>query len=216
MGSGVAKNIPAELRVEKEDVDETIDVDTLYSALYKLTPVFEINETLVLGLTSEVIDAKHCSFDEKFLAVEDWVERYCDTYLTPPEIFHLIKYIELYHYPRAVSVSSPPPPPPLPTDPERTLDSPGTEGNLHSFMNAINDEPSDEAAETGSLSLMCPFMSDFASWSAEIRSVELEKSISERSSVGIDDSLRLSLQGDNFTMMGRRGRGNSDMSDITI
>ena len=36
MGSGIAKNIPAELQVEKEDVDEMIDVDTLYTALFKL------------------------------------------------------------------------------------------------------------------------------------------------------------------------------------
>lgn len=212
MGSGIAKNIPAELQVEKEDVDEMIDVDTLYTALFKLTPVFEIKEALVLELTNEVTDPKHFSFDEQFLAVKDWVEKYCDTYLTPPEIFHLIKYIELYHK-RPVTVCPPLPPPPTGHEPYR--DSPGVKSDSQSTSSAINDEPSKEAEETGSVSLMCPFRSDFASWSAEIRSVELEKSISERCSGSKGESMRLGLQGDDF-ILSRRARGNSDMSDITV
>jgi hypothetical protein len=202
MGSGVSTRkkieIPTKLSVETDDVDDQIDVDVLFGALFKLAPVFEIKEDLVNQLVNVVMDESYTCFDDQFHEVEAWIDKHGDAYLSPQEIYYLIKYVELYETP----------------PPEAEGGGFVVDVEEGSRSGAMIDEPSVAAAsEGGTVSLMCPFRSDFASWSAEIRSVELERTLSNE-----DQTLfRMGSLGDKDSWRSaRRARTNSDMSDITV
>ena len=72
--------------------EDQINVKILFSALHKISGVFEIKESLRTSL----IDPNHTSFNQQFVAVEKWIKKYCDVNVTAEEINYLIKYVELY------------------------------------------------------------------------------------------------------------------------
>lgn len=202
MGSG-SSSVYVSDKKDKEDVDEQIDVIALFSALFKLSPVFDVNECLTQSLCNGIMSSKHTCFDDQFVAVEKWVQKYGGDALTMQEIYHLIKYVELYKLNRG-RVGK-------------------TFSNISAFSDAtVEDDgfvPSSamesEKVEPESLaSLMCPFRSDFASWTAEIRAAEADKFFEN------DDNSTLLLENlDSTQRVGdasmSRIRGYSDMSDLS-
>lgn len=95
MGSGISTSEKS-IRLVAEEDNCQINVDFLFSALYKLACIFEIKESLTISLSNEIRDPKHCNFDSQFRGVEEWVMKHGECELTPQETFHLIKYVELY------------------------------------------------------------------------------------------------------------------------
>lgn len=76
-----------------------IEVDVLFSALLKLSCVFEVEESLITSLTDEIIAPEHTTFNDQFVAVQEWIKNHCAgaiVELTAEEIDFLIQYVELY------------------------------------------------------------------------------------------------------------------------
>lgn len=135
------------------DKDSKINVEVLFSALYKLMCVFEIKESLTMSLSNKILDPTHANFDCQFHGVEEWVKKHGDCELTPQEIYHLIKYVELYK--------------PAPSNDKKFCDAENHPNTLESW-----DSLSDMNVV---LPLICPFRKDVAEWTASIRKEETYK-----------------------------------------
>ena len=135
-----------------------VDVDILYSALLKLTAIFEINESLMTGLTDEIVDPKHANFKEQFMAVEEWIMKHGDGYdidMTGEEIDHLIQYVHLYQ--------------PLPEEDEGCDEAVGISGS-GSYAESETTETS-----RGDCPLVCPPRHELAALTGDIRTQEAKK-----------------------------------------
>ena len=78
------------------DENHEIDVNVLFSALLKLSFIFELKESLTKRLIATIIVPEYRDFTEQYMAVEKWVNNYADTKMECEEISHLISYVELY------------------------------------------------------------------------------------------------------------------------
>mgnify|MGYP003387304609 len=143
------------VRVSSHSYGDQIDVATLFSALVKLSFVFEIKDSLALSLTAEINNPKHANFDAQFVAVEAWMVKHgrhghrgSAADLTAKEIDYLIQYVELYE--------------PLPEEKEAV--------SVHSNNNA---DMSDWV--TPVCPLTCPRVSELAALTGEIRSQEAKR-----------------------------------------
>jgi hypothetical protein len=145
MGGGISSQRspqrPAHRVIEKqESIVEEIDVLILFSALHKLSYLFDIKYSMTTSLIAEIYNPMHVKFEDQFLAVINWVERHSDASMTVAEVCCLIKYVELYKPPAEDSVTT-------------TV-----------------------ALMSTQCRLLCPYLSEKASWTAEIRHQELHKS----------------------------------------
>ena len=130
---------------EEDDVHE----DFLYSALFKLSHIFELNESLKEEITAVVCHIAYTCLSEQCQAVSGWIEEHAYTKLNYGEILNLIKYVELYE-------------PPLLSEEE--------------FYNEASQEKVESRDYSH---LDCPFRCDIADWSAEIKRQRLSKIISQ-------------------------------------
>ena len=207
MGSGHSANKP--LRTQADEADGQIDVDTLFSALHKLSCVFEIKESLMTDLIEEVTDLRHTNFDSQFFGLEEWIKKYADTDLSPPEMFALIQYVELYQ--------------PLPlTDVDQTSHSEDTP--IERSLSAMS-----LSSETDKVCpLLCPYRSEVGSWTATIRRKELDTDrfrFDKTDRFKDDDTADLSrgsCSENNYSFnyderfLSKRQRGDSNMSDLSM
>ena len=116
--------------VDFED-DGEIDIKELFSALRKLSGLFELDESLTRKLAETVLDPQHTCGNTQFHAVKTWIRLYDgDARLTLQEILTVIKYVELF---RQVGDDSPEEPPEqYLTCPNRS-DVPGLTGKVRSL-----------------------------------------------------------------------------------
>lgn len=87
------------VHVSSYSYGDHINVEIVYGALFKLSCLFEIDESLTRSLSDEILDLKHVDFNEQFVAVEAWIQKHCadsKSRLTSQEIDYLIQYVELY------------------------------------------------------------------------------------------------------------------------
>ena len=131
-----------------DDIEE-IDADILFPTLLKLSFTFDLDYSIARKLIAEIVSSDHTSFDEKCSAVGRWEHKYADlnSKLSYTEISHLIKYVELYN---------------------NDNESWGVNVKSHSEMVKTIEER---------CRLMCPFVSEIAAWTAEIRGCEMHKSV---------------------------------------
>lgn len=150
MGSGISST-KAYLPANRAAInDNLINVSSLIEGLMKLANIFEVHYSLAASLTNEVLDPKHADFDSQFHGVEEWMKKHGNCELTPQEIYHLIKYVELgksRHVSGCCSVDA---------------DSP---------LQA--DQPSCDSDVEVSLSLLHPQQRDVMAWTAVIRQEEI-------------------------------------------
>jgi hypothetical protein len=189
--------------------DDSIDVDVLYHALYQLLPTFEIKESLMNSLINEIFDSKHVCFNDQFIGVREWVDKHAaGVHLSPDEVYNVIKYVELYqHLPDTETTGA------------EVDDQAAARGSDGSNAIEIDTESSEEAVACGTswsvASLMCPYRSDVAVWTADIRRVELRKNAWKEN----DSSRRSTMdgnQGDAHCFVARRPRFYSDASDFSL
>jgi hypothetical protein len=128
-----------------------IDINLLFTALLKLSFIFDLKESLTKRLIAIIIDPKYSDFTDQYVAVEKWVNNYADTNLECEEICHLISYVKLYDNEGSDAAS------PV-RGTSRSSISPSV-----SVVNRI-----DECCR-----LVCPFRCELASWTAEVRHQEL-------------------------------------------
>lgn len=159
MGSAVScKKRPKspKFTLDPEEVDSfeenEIDVSKLFSALHKLSFIFELKDSMTTSLISEICSPHHDTFNKQFLAVEAWTKRNSDYAISACEICSLIKYVELYEH--------------------TPLTQTGSTDELSSSTHSSSPPAGDVAAQCG---LVVPFRSDIAAWTAEIRGREVIK-----------------------------------------
>jgi hypothetical protein len=134
--------------------NQEIDANVLFSALLKLSFIFELKESLTKRLIATIIVPEYRDFTEQYMAVEKWVNNYADTNMECEEICHLISYVELYkdnifeeHLQKL---------------------NPGTASVTPclSALSVVDDI--DRCCR-----LICPYRCELVSWTAEIRHQEL-------------------------------------------
>jgi hypothetical protein len=131
-----------------DDIEE-IDADILFPTLLKLSFIFDLDYSIARKLIAAIVSSDHISFDDKCSAVGRWEHQYADlnSKLSYSEISQLIKYVELYN---------------------NDNESWGVNVKSHSEMVKTIEER---------CRLMCPFVSEIAAWTAEIRGCEMHKSV---------------------------------------
>ena len=92
----ICKALTATHCQDEDDDDEDINEDHLYSALFKLSFLFEINESLKRKLTEIICHIPHPCRESQVECVRNWIEDYVCKSLDDDEILNLIKYVELY------------------------------------------------------------------------------------------------------------------------
>ena len=128
---------------EDEDEDEEIDIDVLFPALLKFSFIFDVDYSLATRLIAVIVSSDHTCYEDQSSAVKRWAQKYADleSKLTSSEIYHLIKYVELYN----------------------------------------NDNEASGVSVNGSIEercrLMCPFLCEVPAWTAEIRGLQMHKSV---------------------------------------
>lgn len=183
MGSGSSTHE----KPQQTDSGCNINVNFLFEALNKLALVFEVNESLTISLCDEILDSNHPDRDSQYRGVEEWVKKYGDCELTPQEIFHLIKYVELY----------------VPVAPMVSIDA---DSPLEAQLSGDSEDVF--------LPLMCPYQGgvDFATWAAAIRSEEHKKTLPSKENETLRfESFEYTVENEGFRTL--RGRAHSDMSE---
>jgi hypothetical protein len=128
---------------EDEDEDEEIHIDVLFPALLKFSFIFDVDYSIATRLIAVIVSSDHTCYEDQSSAVKRWAQKYADleSKLTSSEIYHLIKYVELYN----------------------------------------NDNEASGVDVKGSIEercrLMCPFRCEVAAWTAEIRGLQMHKSV---------------------------------------
>ena len=83
--------------VDVDDDDDEIDINDLYSALLKLSGIFEMDESLPRSLVKTIEDPAHETFDSQLFAVAKWIWRHDDdTNINALEMAALITYVDLF------------------------------------------------------------------------------------------------------------------------
>ena len=164
---------------EEDDVHEGF----LYSALFKLSHIFELNESLKEELTAVTCRVPYSSESKQCQAVQDWIEEHAYTKLNSGEILNLIKYMELYE-------------PPLLSDDEFC----GKGADCVEVSLGGKEKPRDYSH------LDCPFRCDIAVLSAEIQRQHLSKIVpqysdTERGDISRSQSNMSSLYKTNLTSL---------------
>ena len=138
-----------------------IDVESLYSALFKLSSIFELNESMPKKLVMEVCYAPCSTSKSQYRSVKNWARAYAHVSLTNNEAKNLIKYVKLYE-----------PDPP-------------SDGNGHnaeyqqevsSKGNDVKFQP-DHDYNFDCSHLVCPFLCDMSAWKAEIHRQILSRTV---------------------------------------
>jgi hypothetical protein len=150
----------SKLKMKRQDsFDDEIDVDKLFSALLKLSFTFDVKESMTTNLVAEITNPQYASVDEQFVAVEKWVNTYADTKLQISEIMNLIKYVELF----------------VPSQDNNAFSCDITESSSGNNESKDGSTNSCNNVQQPSCRLMCPYRSEIATWTAEIRRQELNK-----------------------------------------
>jgi len=79
----------------RQGVEDEINIQVLFSALEKLTCVFELKDSLPRSFSENIMDERHNSHNDVFAATESWLGKYSDTNVTHREMIELIKYVKL-------------------------------------------------------------------------------------------------------------------------
>ena len=79
-----------------DDDEDEIDVEFVYTALFKMSFFFEIDESLKEKLVTVICHTPHYSERERLFAVQKWIKAKLSTSLKYQETINLIKYMELY------------------------------------------------------------------------------------------------------------------------
>lgn len=141
------------------EADE-IDVNVLFAALLKLSFTFDVKDSMMTSLIDEIRNDRHTCFDDQFVGVEKWIKRHAapETSLTANEMFYLIRYVDLY---------------------EPCIEEEGTMSPSRKFKSSSKRDASYEIAASSQrdVRLMCPYRSDVAAWTAEIRGQEMSKTV---------------------------------------
>ena len=197
MGGGSSTEMKREEPSSEEqerERDDQININVLYSALQKLSFAFEVKESLTTSLTEEILHPVHKTFDDKLFGVEEWLRKFTDVDLTHEEIYHLIKYVEVFqsspkvseagtkdtliHSDSVASSSEAIPSDNLnfaPVSRAESLNSqPGRSDSLPSQTLAPVDEniSDDKFSDVVYPSLACPYRSNIGRWIIAIRSAE--------------------------------------------
>ena len=150
-----------------EDEEDEMDENYVYSALFKLTFHFEIDELAPKKLTNVVVKSRGDNHDNRCNAVRSWAKCYTGTRLSLNEANNLIKYVELYTL--APQHANGQPQGFVGTDPNPIDTAKGAE--VRQDECGGNDDNQDFSH------LTCPYRCEMAAWSAEINRQKLSKSV---------------------------------------
>ena len=136
------------LKVFESEEDYEIDENYVYSALFKLSFLFEIDAMAPMKMTKSICENKfRFNFDDQCKLLKAWTNHHFDVKLNADEARNLLKYVKLYT---------------PPVSPPKGGDVGSTGGSYDDFDYSH---------------LVCPFRCNFAAWSAEINRQVLSTSV---------------------------------------
>mgnify|MGYP003385272230 CR=1 FL=1 len=144
------------IHVSSHSYGDQIEVEIVFAALFKLSCLFEINESLMRSLTDEILSLRHTNFHQQFLAVEAWIKKYVSgVVLKAEEIDYLIQYVELYRPASVIEDMS----------------------QANSSRQCTRSYGESEVTETSRRSclLVCPYRHEMAALTGDIRTQEAKK-----------------------------------------
>lgn len=80
-----------------------VDADLVFSALLKLSFIFEVEESLMLEMVTKICDPNYINIEERYKRVKKWTNNIADEDLQCEEVLELIKYVQLYEKSSAIS-----------------------------------------------------------------------------------------------------------------
>ena len=157
--SSASNDLSQKAAIEEDEYE--MDENYVFSALFKLSFHFEIDESAPRKLTNLIVtsrEGKHNYYtnhrDDRACVVRSWAKEYAKARLSFNEVHNLIKYVELY--------------------------SPSQQQESEMPVSEVKDDDEYHDGDNDGQDynhLVCPYRCEMAAWSAEINRQRLSRSV---------------------------------------